>query len=245
MERSYDVKEYLPFSRRFLQFEVEGFWFSLAELQTRSKSTSCCEPDGPRRPRHFVHREGSQTVRQSPPRAVPGPHSVAPDSGPRPPSSTRSPFPPLPPAVSSAYLPRDSTSRGLQRGYLPGGGREARRCLPRGPHGNLVHPGPQAPHFTHLPGEDSQPARSHGAQAAHAAGSWSGTLTAGRKQESRSRPRRLLGFREEKGGATERRGGGADDGVVRRLVPPSAPPRRPGQVWLVNRSLSAIWGMIG
>lgn len=157
-----------------------------------------------------MDRESSQTVRQSPPRAVLGPqgrfggrqgtlgpHRVAPDSGPRPPSSTRSPFPPLPPAVSSAYLPRDSTSRGLQRGYLPGGGREAGGCLPRGPHGNLVHPGPQAPHFPHLPREDSQPAGSRWAEAAHAAGSWSGTLTAGRKQESRSCPRRLLGFREE------------------------------------------------
>ena len=187
---------------------VEGFWFSLAELQTRSKSTSCSEPGGPRRP-HFVDREGSQTLRQSPPRAVVGPQGrfgVAGDPGaaqcgarlcPAAPLLHPLPSPPLPSAVSPAYLPRDSTNRGLQRDYLPGGGRGYWRCLPRRPHGNLVHPGPQVPHFPHSPGEDSQPAGSRGAQAAHAAGSWSGTLTARRKQESRFCPRRLLGFGEE------------------------------------------------
>ena len=122
---------------------VEGFWFSLAELQTRSKSTSCSEPGGPRRP-HFVDREGSQTLRQSPPRAVVGPQGrfgVAGDPGaaqcgarlcPAAPLLHPLPSPPLPSAVSPAYLPRDSTNRGLQRDYLPGGGRGTGAASPVG-----------------------------------------------------------------------------------------------------------------
>lgn len=171
----------------------------------------------------------------------------SPDPGPRPPSPTRSPSPLPRPAVSPAYLPPDSASRGLQRGRLPGGGRGAGRGLPRGPHGSLVHPGPQAPHFPHVRGGDPQPAGSRRAHAAQAAGSRSLALAARWKQEQLWLESAILpapAAKRQRGGRRGRRGAGLRcGGGVALLVPPWAPPRLPGQVWLIAGITQPPWDL--
>lgn len=69
---------------------------------------------------------------------------------------------PRPPAHPTHLLP-NSAGQGLQRGRLAGRRRGNGRGLPGEPHRSLVHAGPQAPHFSHVPAGDPGPARgAHG-----------------------------------------------------------------------------------
>ena len=167
---------------------------------------------GSRTARGRLRREPTRT-----PRAQSG--------APHPPAGTPSP-PPRPPAVPQLYLSPNSSGRGLRRGGLSGRGRGADRGLPRGPHGSLVNPGPQPPHFPHGLGGDPRPAGSTGTRGRPGRKSVLRSGGPGGSRASAAGVRAQPRTRRAVGGASEGRGLGggatrAGEGLIAPL--PAAP----------------------
>lgn len=166
-------------------------------------------------------------------------YSVAPDSARRAPFFHPLPFPPLPPAVSSAYLPATPPVEACRGATSRAGDARPGAASPVGLTATCA-PGPSGSSLSPSSRRRPQPARSRGAWAARCR---KPVRHSDRRAETGVAIPPALAVRLQRGvGRGPQRGEAAVLTAESWGAPvPPFGPALPPRVWLVNRSLSAIW----